>query len=172
MFDDGSLLTWSDERAGEMDAPHITARFVDVALQRFVRRANPFGPFVTTTGMHVREPDGGQVLWLSRGDYAIWEALPDANALELFGIRPTYRPLCTTGFDQSVCWPVTRTFMEVVLATNPVTVLAPNELRVVGRYQVRWTQSADDDARPSTCTKDDGADPTPDCSFTASLRRP
>lgn len=172
VFDDGSRLAWADERAGDLHAPHVPGPFVDVALERYVRRANPFGPLVETTTMHVREADGGRVLWLSRGGYAVSQALTDAEAVELFGLAPTYRPLCTTRFDQSVCWSVTRTFSEVELATNPGTVLAPNELGVVGGYQVRWTQSADEHARPPSCTKDDRADPTPDCSFTASLQGP
>ena len=67
------------------------------------------------------------------------------------------------------CAAPTRTFAEIELATVPVTILQPNELRVVGGYQVQWVYSGDAE---TACVRDDSAQPTPDCAFTASFQGP
>lgn len=166
-FDDGSRLEWSDARAAGLQPPQLTGALVDVSLTRASRAANPFGPVVETITARLVEPATGRVLWLSRGGYDVGLALTDAEAMELFGQAPTYRDLCTSQFDHTVCWKVSRTFSEVEVGG---VVLQPNELGAVGDYQLRWTQSADVSARPPTCSGDDSADPTPDCSFSASYR--
>ncbi|MFO0595454.1 MAG: hypothetical protein U0228_09125 [Myxococcaceae bacterium] len=169
VFDDGSQLGWTPELAAGLKAPHVTGASADVSLTVSSYRPVPFGAFVQTITMRVFEPATGKVLWFSRGGYGVREALSDAESTELFGAAPSYRDFCTMRYDRSVCWPVTRTYSEVDIAS---VALEPNELKVVRGYEVRWVQSGEQATRPANCVGDDGADPTPDCTFGASYQGP